>query len=331
MNILIILIAVWDYSYRFTTECIYDNNIYSYSNEYIDDFIMSVNSYRFPFETYDDLLITADLQYYLRNRLFGKRTTTFSINIKPSHYLLNSDKDFLRLSLGLRQSFGRYALRLSFQTIPKYLIRYYRNPLGPSTDYIGCEVSYPSLAGKLSVDIKPSIQFELRYKRGWDNYISEFDLYDASYHNISMGSNIGINERCAVWLGYGYKSLKNDTSNIITRLESTPDGSYHQHVLDCEINIEFKTLMPTRVKLGYTYGFKNFAAEFSADSMHFGRQDHTHNISTRLDLKIFTGMYLRMTLVRQWRNATSEVAPLDIDRIKDYDKYKVGAGLSFYH
>ncbi len=331
MNLLIILIAVWDYSYQFTTDFIYDNNIFSYSDEYIDDFINSVDSYRFPIETYDDLIVSTNLQYYLRNKFFANRTTTFDLNIKPSHYMLNNEKDYLRIAFGVRQSFGKYALKLSVQTIPNYLIRYYRNPQGKSTDYIGCEVSYPSLAAKLSVDVQPSVRLELRYKRTWDDYVREFDLYDASSHDMSLGSNIGINERISVWLGYAYKSLSNDSSNITTGLDSGPDGSYQQHVLDSELNIEFKTIMPTRLKIGYTYAFKRFTSEFSADSLHFGRQDHTHNISSRVDLKVFTGFYLRIYLSRQWRNATSEVSPLDIDRIKDYDKYRIGAGLSFYH
>ena len=331
MNLLIILIAVWDYSYQFTTDFIYDNNIFGYSDVYIEDFINSVDPYRFPFETYDDLVISANLNYYLRNKFFGQRTTTFSINIKPSHYIVNNEKDYLRIGIGVRQSFGRYALKLAFQTIPSYLIRFYQNPLEQNTDYIGCTVNYPSLSAKLSVKLKPSADLELRYKYAWDDYITEFDQYDAISHNLDIGSNIGISEKFSVWLGYGYRTLKNDSSTITTVLESAPDGSYQRHVLDCEMNVELKTLMPTRLKLGYTYGFKRFTTEFDADSIHFGRQDHMHNIFTRVDLKLFIGMYFRIYFSRQWRNATSEISPLDIDRIKDYDKYKIGAGLSFYH
>lgn len=331
MNLLILLIAVWDYSYRFTTDFIYDNNVFSYSDQYIDEFVNSVRPYRFPFETYDDLIVGSNLQLYLRNKFFDQKTTTFDIKVKPNHYVSNNQKNYLSLTFGLRQSFGKSALKLSFQTIPDYLIRYYRNPQAQSTEYIGCEVSYHSLAGKLSVKPKPSIHLELRYKHGWDDYISVFDLYDASYHNINIGSQIGINEKIALWFGYGYKSLKSDSASIATGLEPTPDGSYSQHILSSEIKLEVNTLVPTRIKLGYTYGFKNFATEFTADSMHFGRQDHTHKLSTVVDLKMFVGMYLRLSFLRQWRNATSGISPVDIDRIKDYTKYKIGAGLTFYH
>jgi hypothetical protein len=331
MNLLILFIAVWDYSYQFTTDFIYDDNIFAYSDEYIDDFVNSVNAFRFPFETHDDLIISADLHYYLRNKFFADRTTTFDLIIDPSHYLINSDKDYLRLGFGIRQSFGRYALKLSFQTIPSYLIRYYRNPQGSSTDYIGCTVNYPDLTAKLSVYPRPSWRIDIRYKLGWDDYTEEFDRYDASYHDIGLGTDIGISEQFSAWLGYAYKSLSNDSAEMVTGLESAPDGSYQRHVLDAELNIEFMTLMPTRIKLGYTYGFSNYKTEFSTDSLHFGRQDHAHKVSTRIDLKIFTGMYLRTYLTRQWRNATSEISPIDIDRIKDYDKYKAGVGLSFYH
>ncbi len=331
MNLLILLIAVWDYSYRFTTDFIYDNNVFSYSDQYIDDFVNSVRPYRFPFETYDDLIVGSNLQLYLRNKFFDQKTTTFDIKVAPKYYVSNNQKNYLSLSFGLRQSFGKSALKLSFQTIPNYLIRYYKDPQVQNTEYIGCEVSYHSLAGKLSVKPKPSIRLELRYKRGWDDYISVFDLYDASYHSINLGSQIGINERLALWIGYGYKSLKNDSASIATGLEPTPDGSYNQHILSSEIKLEVNTLVPTRIKLDYTYGFKNFVTEFTADSIHFGRQDHTHKLSTGADLKMFIGMYLRLSLLWQWRNATSGISPVDIDRIKDYTKYKIGAGLTFYH
>ena len=331
MNLLILLIAVWDYSYRFTTDFIYDNNVFSYSDQYIDDFVNSVRAYRFPFETYDDLIVGSNLQLYLRNKFFDQKTTTLDANVKTSHYMLNNQKNYLRLSFGLRQSFGKCAIKISYQIVPNYLIRYYKNPQAQNTDYIGCEVKYHSLAGKLSVKPKPSIRLELRYKRGWDNYISVFDLYDASYHNINLGSQISVNERVAFWFGYGYKSLQNDSASIATGLEPTPDGSYSQHILSSEIKLEVNTLAPTRIKLGYTYGFKNFVTEFTADSMHFGRQDLTHKLLTVADLKMFIGMYLRLSFLWQWRNATSGISSVDIDRIKDYTKYKIGAGLTFYH
>ena len=220
----------------------------------------------------------------------------------------------------------RYRIKLS-RIILSGIIKTHRGKVATILD----AKSYHSLTGKLSVKPKPYIRLELRYKRGWDNYIAEFDLYDAVYNHVNLGSEIGINEKLALWFGYGYKSLSNDSASIPTGMEPGPDGSYHQHILGSEINLELKTLVPTRIKLGYTYGFKNFRTEFSADSMHFGRQDHSHKVSARVDLKMFTGLYLRTSFLWQWRNATSEISPSDIDRIKDYDKYKLGAGLSFYH
>jgi hypothetical protein len=64
--------------------------------------------------------------------------------------------------------------------------------------------------------------------------------------------------------------------------------------------------------------------------MHFGRQDNRHKISVATELRIFTGMFIGITYLRQWRNATSEILP-DINEIKGYDKNRFGLGLNFYY
>ena len=180
MIILIFLITVWDYSYNLASEFTYDNNIFSYSSEYIDDFMNRVRPYRFPFETHDDLISSGTLRLFLRNKFFGKRTTTFDLGITINHCLTNNQKDYLKLDFGLRQSFGKYALKLSYRIIPNYLIRYYRNPQGQVNEYIGCKVNYQTILGKLSYNPDKDLLFEFIYGRGWDNYISEFDIYDAN-------------------------------------------------------------------------------------------------------------------------------------------------------
>jgi hypothetical protein len=175
MNIIILLIAVWDYSYNFATDVTYDNNIFSYSSEYIDDFMNQVGPYRFPFETYDDLITSGKLNLFLRNKFFNKRTTTFNIGVKINHYLINNQKDYQRINIGLRQSFGKIAAKVSYQIIPK-----------------------------LSFSPKPSVLFYVQYKRRWDDYIPEFDIYDANGHILSIDSEIKLNKRITLSLGYAF-------------------------------------------------------------------------------------------------------------------------------
>ncbi|MCK4453036.1 hypothetical protein KAU59_01650, partial [candidate division WOR-3 bacterium] len=264
MNIIILLIAVWDYSYNFATDATYDNNIFSYSSEYIDDFMNQVGPYRFPFETYDDLLTSGKLNLFLRNRFFGKRTTTFNIGIKINHYLINNQKDYQRINIGLRQSFGKIAAKVSYQIIPNYLIRYYRNPQGSSTDYIGCEAKYQTVSGKLSFNPKPTVLFYLQYKRRREDYIPEFDIYDANGHILSIDSEIKLNKRIVLLFGYVYRSFQTDSSAILTTPdESVPDGSYYQHSVKGNLTFQFKFLLPTRLNLHYNYNFRNYTTTFA--------------------------------------------------------------------
>lgn len=331
MNILILLIAVWDYSYNFAADVTYDNNIFSYSSEYIDDFMNQVGPYRFPFETYDDLLTSCKLNLLLRNKFFGKRTTTFNFGIKINHYLINNQKDYQRINIGLRQSFGKFAVKVSYQIIPNYLIRYYRNPQGSSTDYIGCEAKYQTVSGKLSFNPKPTVLFYLQYKRRWEDYIPEFDIYDSNGHILGIDSEIQLNKRIVLSLGYAFRSSEADSSEIpTTNDESVPDGSYYQHSVKGNLTFQFKFLLPTRLNLHYNYNFRNFTTTFADDAMHFGRQDHIHNITAGTEFRIFTRMFLEISYLRQLRNATSEILP-GIDTIKDYNKYRISAGLHFYY
>ena len=112
MSLLILFISVWDYSYDVKVDFSYDNNIFSYSDEYIDDFLNQIRPYRFPFETYDDLISNAQMRFLLRNKFFSKKTTTFNLYIGINHYLVNHQKDYQKIGCGIRQSLGKYALKV---------------------------------------------------------------------------------------------------------------------------------------------------------------------------------------------------------------------------
>ena len=331
MNFLIVLIAVWDYSYTFSSNVTYDDNIFTYSAEYLDGFIKNISPYRFPFETHDDLISSTKLTLLLRNKFFVRKTTTFNIDAAINHYLINNQKDYQKINLGLRQSFGKYALKLSYQIIPNYLIRYYRNPQLETTEYIGCEVKYQTIRGKFSFIMNPNLSFALQYKRRFDDYISEFDIYDANSHIISLDTDLDIKKRIQFALGYEFKTSKIDsTTNLETGVEPVPDGAYDQQTIRGGFTLGFRVFTPIKLKLGYDYNFRNYTTDFSADSMHYGRQDNRHKISVATELRIFTGMFIGITYLRQWRNATSEIFP-GINEIKGYDKNRFGLGLNFYH
>jgi len=329
--IAIVLLAFWDYSYDIDIDFEYDNNVYTYSQQYIDDFLNQVRPYRFSFETYDDLVTSVDFRLLLRNRFIGKRTTTFSLDINTNNYLVNNQKNYQQYTFGLRQSFGRYAAKISYQVIPGYLIRYYRNPQGTSTDYIGCEVAYHTVSGKVSFATIEDITLSAGYGHRWDDYIEEFNRYDASGHVFSFGIEKELRKYLDFEFSYAYRSSENDSADFSTSgTELTPNGSFYQHSLSGNLNLQAMIMVPSTLQLSYVYVFRNYSAIYPEDSLHFGRQDHRHRITFESHFRILTGMHIKLFATRQWRDATSEILQR-IPEIKDYVRYKIGAGLEFYH
>jgi hypothetical protein len=329
--IAILLLAFWDYSYNLDIDFNYDDNVYAYSQQYIDDFLNQIRPYRFPFETYDDLVTSVDFRLLIRNKFFSKRTTTFSFDLNTDNFLVNSQKNYQKYTLGLRQSFGRYAFKILYQTIPSYLIRYYRNPQGTSTEYIGCQATYHTVSAKFSFATIENIMLSAGYGHKWDNYVEEFNRYDASSHLLSFGIAKELRKYLNFEFGYAYRSSENDSANVSTSgMELTPDGSFYQHSLTGDLSLQTMIVVPTTLELSYIYAFRNYTATYPQDSLHFARQDHRHSITFNSHSRILTGMQIKLFAMRQWRNATSEILAR-IDEIKDYTKYKFGAGLEFYH
>ena len=329
--ILLLLVSFWDYSYNLDLDFQYDNNVYAYSQPYIDDFLNGIRFYRFPFETYDDMATCVDFRLLVRNRFFGSRTTTFSLDINTDNYLVNNQKNYQQYTVGLRQSFGKYAIKIYYQLIPTYLIRYYRNPHGTSTDYIGCKVAYHTASGKLSFSTIEDIILSVGYGHRWDNYIEEFNRYDARGHVISFGLEKQLRKYLNFMFGYAYRTSETDSASAVTvSSEPTPDGSFYQHSLSTDLEMKAIIIFPTTIKCSYDYGFRNYTATTADDSLHFGRQDHRHRLGVSTHSRILTGVQFKLFFVRQWRKSTSEVF-LSITDIKDYTRYKFGAGLEFYY
>jgi len=277
------------------------------------------------------LVTSVDFRLLIRNKFFSKRTTTFSFDLNTDNFLVNNQKNYQKYTLGLRQSFGRYAFKIWYQTIPGYLIRYYRNPQGPSTEYIGCQATYHTVSAKISFATIENIMLSAGYGHRWDDYIEEFNRYDASGHLLSFGIAKELRKHLNFEFEYAYRSSKNDSADVTTSTtELTPDGSFYQHSLSGDFTLQAVIVVPSTLQLSYSYGFRNYTAAFPEDSLHFGRQDHRHRITLSTYSRVLTGMQMKLFAMRQWRNATSEILPT-IDEIKDYSKYKVGAGLEFYH
>lgn len=329
MTILLFCLSLWDYSYNVSAVTLYDNNIFSYSPERIQEFMDNAAPYKYPFETYDDLRTSLSISLRLRNKFIENRTTTFNLGVSVHHYLINQEKDFQSISAGLRQSFSSFAVKVEYTHIPDYLIRYYRNPEGSSTEYIGCAVQYRTLSGKVTLSQVLPFPVHLTYAHRWEDYVEEFDLYDARAHLIGLDADIRVTSIAVVELGYQFRTQQSDSAGSIVTIDEVPDGSFYQHAASARLEILCKVLFPGVLAFGYDYAFRNHRSDDVQDIMHYGRQDHAQRIVIERSARVFTGMEFVMSYTKTWRDATSEIYPA-LSTIKDYDKYRLGAGLDFY-
>jgi|GEM_PF-773824 len=331
MIALLFLLTVWDHAYECDITFAYDNNIFTYSREYIDDFMNHVQPYRFPFETYDDLYTESDLDLRLRLKLFGNHTMTFNSGIRIRHYAINRQKDFQRLTVGVRQSFNSWAVKGSYHIVPGYLIRYYRDPLGTVTDYIPCKVAYHIFTGKITLPMITVVSPAVIYRYSIDDYVEAFEIYDARAHTMGVKTMITLTKALMVDVSYDFKTSSLDRLVNIDggTDEPIPDGAYYQQKVAADIQIRGIAHLPVFLSLGYTYSFRNHRSEQPDDRMHYGRQDHNHTISIETRIKIRAGLMFSVTYMHSVRETTSQVFPA-IDMIKNYSKDRIGTGLHLY-
>ena len=176
-----------------------------------------------------------------------------------------------------------------------------------------------------------NINVDVAYSRRWDDYIEEFNRYDADGHIVGLSIEKTLGKYLDLGVGYNYRVSNADSADVTAPGNKiTPDGSYYQHSLGGDISWQTMFIFPSMFRCLYSYSYRHYTTSLEEDYLHFGRQDHRHRITLSTQSRVLTGMHLKLFFMRQWRDATSEIYP-DINVIKDYSKYHVGAGLEFYH
>jgi hypothetical protein len=332
MIAILLLTTLWDHSFNCDIQFTYDSNIFAYSAEYIEDFMNKIRAYRFPFETYDDAFTDMNFDMKIRNKLVANHTTTFNCGFQVRHYAINHQKDFQRITAGLRQSFGSWAIKGAYRVTPGYLIRYYRDPTGMYNEYRACEVTYHAITSKITLPWFKYLEPALVYDYSIDDYAEVFDIYDAHGHTIGMQTNITLSKIFLAEFSYALKTSILDTVACIDPEddELLPDGTYLQQTVGADLQISGIASLPLCMGIGYDYSFRNYRSDHPGDRMHFGRQDHQHRITLESKIKVRTGMLFTVGYAHALRRATSEIFP-DINTIKNYDQNRLSAGLEFYY
>jgi len=322
MFYLILLVAGLDYNLVYGLSVAYDNNIWEYSAQNLDDFTRRVRPYRFPFETYDDLLTRQDIGLIFRTRTVLNRTTTLNLQAVSNSHLVNREKDRQTFIAGLRQSLGKFALKLDFLLIPRCLIKYYPDPV--TAEYVQCAFTEHLLGFKTSILAGESFTLHLKIGREWDNYVPAFRIYDTRAWRFGAELNLKANRCYEPSIAYEFKDAASRGP--------IPDLSFRQHSgsIKNHINLRFPRL--AKLDLSYKVDYRIYTTDLppDQDTPHNGRVDAVHRLAGAFSMPLLGFLGFTAGYDYEFRRASSPNYP-EIGTLKDYDKYLLSGGLTFHY
>jgi hypothetical protein len=301
----------------------YDDNIFLYSVKDLKDFQRSIRPYRYPFETYDDFITTLTGILRIRQKLVGQMPTILSLRYRQHQYAVNRMKSYQLFSLNLEQNFAKpIAVEFGYLFLPKYLIRYYKDPRSQTSPpiYIGCEFEEHLLSLGLIYNTQNKLNFTPFYKFEIDDYNHSFDYYDTKAHRVGLDGSYRFGPKI---------NLKGEFEYKVARAEGPiPDISYNQWAW--QISVELKPRFH-RLSLTADYGQEQrvFVTSnlSSVDPFHAGRLDKTQNFKFGLEIPFSRVISILFDYEFEKREVSSPYKE-EIDDVKDYKNNKVGLGLN---
>ncbi|MBS4015485.1 MAG: hypothetical protein KGZ86_03515 [Candidatus Latescibacteria bacterium] len=304
----------WDISTQ------YDDNIFLYSQEYLYDFKHQIRPHRFPFRTYDDLVTRLNLGLYVPLRA-GNQRTNINMFYRQYLYAVNTQKSYQIISASINQQIAnRFNIELGYLLMPSYLIRYYRNPLGPATDYTGCIFTEHLMTARLqsrftNLTLTPFFQYEI------DDYIKNFDHYDG--YALRYGLNAFIRQLSFVNISAGFMRKQYYAQG------SVPDISYHENRFSLRLT---PSLGMTKFNLStqIQYARRVFTTDnpFQIDPYHRDRIDSKYTANIELSYEVSRNFEIYTGYEFEQRRVTTPFQ-IDIEEIKDYNNNIYRLGVKF--
>jgi hypothetical protein len=322
MTILFALFGLVDYSLTVSNDIGYDDNVYEYSARDLGDFINHVRSYRFPFETYDDLATHFDCELLLRTRPIKRRTTTLNLRLAAVTHAINREKDNQAFHAGLRQSFGKFALKFDYLFIPRYLIKYYPDPAWGI--YSPCAFAEHLLSINGLFVFFDKLSARIRIGREWDNYVPVFIVYDITAWRIGADLDLQVSGTYEPSFGYEFKDAP--------ARGPVPDLSYRQHSGSVSNRLNLRWPRLAKLDLNYRVDYRVYTTDLppEQDTPHAGRIDITHGFRIAGQVPVLKFLELTAAYGYEFRRASSPVYT-DIGAIKNYDRYQLSGGIIFHY
>ncbi len=308
--------------FGFEINTFYDDNIFLYSETYITDFKNQVKLYRFPFSTYDDFIVLLNPSIQLPLR-FGKIKPNLYLNYKQYIYSVNTEKSYQILSVTINHPIiNPIILEINYLLLPRYLIRYYRDPLGSSMDYIGCSFKEHLLTARLiyniyDIKIKPFVRYEI------DNYNENFVFYNSKA--LRIGVNVTLKPHKLINVNLGLERKQNNAQGPI------PDISYNENSAFIDVITNVPSFEKLSFNIGADYAQRIFTTSnsFNIDPYHKDRKDKKLTINTGLSYRFSRNLQISTQYEQETRKVTTPY-PIDIEEIKDYSNRRFTLGFRFY-
>jgi hypothetical protein len=322
MILLFAFIAALDYNLDYDCSVAYDNHLWEYSTRDLEDFIHGIRPDRFPIETYDDLVTRHNIALVFRTRTIMNRTTTVNFRAAAYSHWVNREKDRQSLEAGLRQSLGKYAVKLEYLHIPRDLIKYYPDPA--SGKYVQCSFTEHRLGFKTSFLPSERCGLHLRADREWDNYVPAFSVYDIRAWRWGVECALKLSDFYEPTIAYEFKGAQ--------ARGPVPDLSYLQHSASIQNLFYLRFPRLARLNLGYEFFYRTYTVDLppDQDTPHNGRIDATHRLAGAFSMPLIGFLGFTVAYEYEFRRASSPNYP-EIGTLKDYDKYLVSAGMKFHY
>jgi hypothetical protein len=297
----------------------YDNNIFLYSPQGLYEFKHQIRPYRFPFQTADDVITSWNLNISLPF-LFLKRPTDFLIDYKAKIYTVNSEKTYQIIQTAVfNRLTPKLELQVSYLLIPKYLIRYYRDPLNTEPHYIGCFFrehlfSFSARYRFSFMTINPYFRYEIA------DYRQNFNFYDGNATRPGIKLRLPITKTLSV-------TARWERRNYHARGE-VPDISSISDNFQSRWQLKTNRRLTLVTELEYELRHYTTTNHISIDPYHRNRTDRKYSFKINASYQIRSSLEIFTEYRYEFRNVSSP-SFIDIDEIKNYNNYKMSGGVRF--
>lgn len=297
----------------------YDNNPFEYSAADLALFRSAAAPERFPIRTSDDLQASLSGSVLQRFRLAG-RSGSLTLRTRLHQFVSNPEKSYGLATVEAGQSLWSSAqLRLSHLYLPRYLVRYYRDPSSDDTgDYTPCSFAEHLLSAGVRQRLGP-VTVEPRYRYEADEYVRAFEHYNTRAHRPGLRLEWEPVSSFVLGGDYEYK--------LASARGPVPDISYDQHEVALSVRSRPRRLTRFGLEAGYAYAHRAYttANGGEVDPSHAGRVDVIEKIEIEGRYRL-AGPTIVAGYEYEWREVSSSYSS-SINDVKDYRAHRFSLGV----